>query len=159
VKHFACLHCRLSQPYRAFGRGVTYWLYFTYVRCALVAVGHYLCDESSLASRLQPARPRPWAYGSRQRVWRTVLGGRSDVNTPTSALSPSLWQLWQLTVWSWDGSRKTLMAGTVDKAKISRVADFLRRIDRGDDVRLLTLALWNWRQPGANCSMRGTHRP
>lgn len=30
------------------------------------------------------------------------------------------------------------MAGTVDKAKISRVADFLRRIDRGDDVRLLT---------------------
>ena len=29
------------------------------------------------------------------------------------------------------------MAGTLDKAKVSRVADFLRRIDRGDDVKLL----------------------
>jgi DUF438 domain-containing protein len=30
------------------------------------------------------------------------------------------------------------MAGTVDKAKVSRVAEFLRRIDRGENVRLLT---------------------
>ncbi len=29
------------------------------------------------------------------------------------------------------------MARTVDKARVSRVAEFLRRIDRGDDVRLL----------------------
>ena len=29
------------------------------------------------------------------------------------------------------------MAGTIDKAKVSRVADFLRRIDRGENIRLL----------------------
>ena len=42
------------------------------------------------------------------------------------------------------------MAGTIDKAKISRVADFLRRIDRGDDVHLLTK---NARRIAAHVSM------